>query len=122
MAKAVEKGLQEGGAEVTLLETSQAKVDIMDQYDLFAFGCPAMGNEVLEEEVFEPFFASIEGKLGGKKVALFGTYGWGDGQWMRDWQKRTLDAGAAVFEEGFIQQEAPDTEASATFGKRFAAF
>lgn len=123
MAKAIEKGLKEGGAEVTLLETAQAKADIIDQYDLFAFGCPAMGNEVLEEETFEPFFTSIEGKLAGKKVALFGTYDWGDGQWMRDWQKRTADAGATVFEEGFsVQQESSNEEASAAFGKRFAAF
>ena len=122
MAKAVEKGLKDGGGEGTLLETAQAKADIIDQYDLFAFGCPAMGDEVLEEDVFEPFFTSIEGKLAGKKVALFGTYGWGDGKWMRDWQKRTQDAGATVFEEGFIQQEAPDEEASAAFGTRFAAF
>ena len=123
MAKAIEKGLKEGGAEVTLLETAQAKADIIDQYDLFAFGCPAMGNEVLEEEAFEPFFTSIEGKLAGKKVALFGTYDWGDGQWMRDWQQRTANAGATVFEEGFsVQQESSDEEASAAFGKRFAAF
>ncbi|MDR1325179.1 MAG: flavodoxin [Treponema sp.] len=122
MAKAVAKGLQEGGADLTLLDTSKAQADLIDQYELFAFGCPAMGAEVLEEEEFEPFFKSIEGKLAGKKVALFGSYGWGDGQWMRDWQKRTTDAGALVFEEGFIQQEAPDEEASAAFGKRFAAF
>ncbi|MDR1470084.1 MAG: flavodoxin [Spirochaetaceae bacterium] len=122
MAKAVEKGLKEGGAEVTLLETGKAQADIIEQYDLFAFGCPAMGDEVLEEDEFEPFFASIEGKLAGKKVALFGTYGWGDGQWMRDWQKRTEAVGAKVFEEGFIQQEAPDEAVSAAFGKRFAAF
>jgi flavodoxin short chain len=122
MAKAVEKGLKDGGAEVTLLTSGTARADIIDQYDLFAFGCPAMGAEVLEEEEFEPFFKSIESKLAGKKVALFGTYGWGDGQWMRDWQSRTAAAGAKVFEEGFIQQEAPDEEASAAFGKRFAVF
>jgi flavodoxin short chain len=125
MAKAIEKGLKEGGAEVTLLETEKAKADgpdLIDRYDLFAFGCPAMGDEVLEEDEFEPFFKSIEGKLAGKKVALFGTYGWGDGQWMRDWQKRTEAAGARVFEDGFIQQEAPDETASTAFGKRFAAF
>ncbi|MDR2419559.1 MAG: flavodoxin [Treponema sp.] len=122
MAKAIEKGLKDGGAEVTLLETGGAKADIIEQYDLFAFGCSAMGNEVLEEEEFEPFFKSIEGKLAGKKVALFGSYGWGDGQWMRDWQQRTAGAGATVFEEGFIQHEVPDEAVCVDFGKRFAAF
>jgi flavodoxin short chain len=122
MAKAVAEGLREGGAEPALLAVGEAKAEIIDQYDRFAFGCPSMGNEVLEEEEFEPFFKSIETRLAGKKVALFGSYGWGDGQWMRDWRERASADGALVFEEGFIQQEAPDHEASAAFGKRFAAF
>jgi flavodoxin short chain len=122
MAKAIEKGLKDGGAEVTLLETEKANAGIVEEYDLLAFGCPAMGDEVLEEDEFAPFFASVESKLSGKKVALFGSYGWGDGQWMRDWQKRVETAGAKVFEEGFIQQETPEEAACAEFGKRFAGF
>jgi flavodoxin short chain len=120
MAKAIEKGMKEAGTEVSVLETSKANPDIAGQYDLLAFGCPAMGDEVLEEGEFEPFFASIEGKLGGKKVALFGSYDWGDGQWMRDWQKRAESAGARIFEQGFIAQGAPDEAVCKEFGKRFA--
>jgi flavodoxin len=81
-----------------------------------------MGVEVLEESEFEPFFAEIEGGLAGKKVALFGSYGWGAGEWMEDWQARTEAAGAILFEEGLIQQDAPDEEACRSFGERFADF
>jgi flavodoxin short chain len=124
MAKAIEKGLKEGGAEVALTEAGKANAGVIEGYDLLAFGCPAMGDEALEEDEFEPFFKSLEtgGKLSGKKVALFGSYDWGDGQWMRDWQKRTEDAGAKVFDTGFIQQLEPDEAVCAEFGKRFAGF
>lgn len=85
MARAVAEGAQAAGAEVKVLEVSQASGSDVQDCDLLALGCPAMGAEVLEESEFEPFFESIEGSLSGKKVALFGSYGWGDGQWMRDW-------------------------------------
>ena len=79
--------------------------------DAIALGCPAMGAEVLEESEFEPFFAQLEGSLGGKQVALFGSYGWGDGQWMRDWWERTeADGALLVGSEGLIVQEAPDED------------
>ena len=77
------------------------------EYDAFAFGCPAMGAEVLEEDEFEPFFTNIEDSLSGKKVLLFGSYGWGDGEWMRNWYDRTKAAGAErIGDEGFIVNEA----------------
>ncbi|MDR3240077.1 MAG: flavodoxin [Clostridiales bacterium] len=122
MAKAIERGLKEGGAETVLLSVDKTSADAADTYEKIAFGCPSMGEEVLEENEFEPFFLSIEKKLGGKKTALFGSYNWGDGQWMQDWQKRVKAAGAALFEEGLIQQEAPAETVCAEFGKRFAAF
>ena len=78
------------------------------QYNELALGCPAMGAEVLEESVFEPFFTELEPLLSGKKVALFGSYGWGDGQWMRDWQDRCAAAGAVLCGEGLTVNEAPD--------------
>ena len=84
-----------------------------------------MGSEVLEESEFEPFFEAVEQKLSGKKVALFGSYGWGDGEWMRDWQERTEGKGADVFSEGLIVNETPDSEGLDTcreFGKNFAAY
>ena len=105
MAKAVAEG---AGAE--LFTVSDFSGNIAD-YDAIAFGCPAMGAEVLEEDEFDPFFTSIEGSLSGKKVLLFGSYGWGDGEWMRNWADRTKNAGAnLIAEEGFIVNEAPSDE------------
>ena len=83
----------------------------MDAYDAVAFGCPAMGAEELEDSEFEPMFSECEGKLGGKKIALFGSYGWGDGEWMRDWADRMKNAGAQLIrEEGIIANEAPEDD------------
>lgn len=122
MAKAIEQGLRDGGAETALLSVDEADVGIMARYDRFAFGCPSMGDEVLEESEFDPFFTSIEGKLAGKKVALFGSYGWGDGEWMRNWCERVRDAGADLYGEGLIVQEAPDEDECAAYGKALASF
>ena len=108
MAKAVAEG---AGAE--LFSVSEFSGDIA-AYDAVAFGCPAMGAENLEEGEFEPFFAEIEGKLSGKKVALFGSYGWGDGEWMREWAERVKGDGAVlVNDEGLIVNESPDDAALA---------
>ncbi len=87
-------------------------------YDVVAFGCPAMGAEQLEESEFEPMFSDLEGSLNGKKIALFGSYGWGDGQWMRDWVERAQGDGAQVFGgEGLICNEAPDDDVQAACRK-----
>ena len=108
MAKAVADG---AGAE--LFNVSDFSGDVAE-YDRLAFGCPAMGAEKLEESEFEPFFAENEGKLSGKKVALFGSYGWGDGEWMREWAERVKNDGAVlVNDEGLIVNEAPDDAALA---------
>ena len=69
-----------------------------------------MGDEVLEEMEFEPFFTELENRLSGKRVVLFGSYGWGDGQWMREWQKRTDDDGASLCADGLIVNETPDED------------
>lgn len=82
-------------------------------YDKIAFGCPSMGAEQLEESVFEPFFTEAELQLGGKKVALFGSYGWGDCSWMRDWESRVQASGAELLEDGLTIHETPDDEALA---------
>ena len=112
MAKAVLEGAKEKGAEVVLLTPDEFDVSMMDSYDAIAFGCPAMGAEVLEEEEFEPMFASCESKLSGKRIALFGSYGWGDGEWMRNWQADIADA-CQLVADGLIVNEAPDEEAKA---------
>lgn len=106
MAEAVAEG---AGAE--LFTVSAFSGNISD-YDRIAFGCPAMGAEVLEEDEFEPFFTSAEGSLSGKTIALFGSYGWGDGEWMRNWEERVKSAGAVLVNgEGLIVNEAPDDDA-----------
>ena len=109
MANAIAEGAQGAGAEVDVKQVSDITVDQALEYDKLALGCPAMGAEVLEESEFEPFFSQLEGRLSGKSVALFGSYGWGDGQWMRDWEERTDRAGGTVCQgEGLILHETPD--------------
>ena len=81
------------------------------EYDGIAFGCPAMGAENLEESEFEPMFTEVEGSLNGKKIALFGSYGWGSGEWMADWEERSKAAGADLATDSVICQEAPDDDA-----------
>ncbi len=107
MALAVAGGAKEAGAAVDLFQVSEIDAAKAAGYEALALGCPAMGAEVLEESEFEPFFTGLEPKLGGKKLALFGSYGWGDGQWMRDWQERAEQAGANLCQEGLMVNEAP---------------
>ena len=100
------------GAGADLYTVSDFSGSIAD-FDAVAFGCPAMGAEVLEEDEFEPMFAACESALTGKAVALFGSYGWGDGQWMRDWEERCAKAGIALAAESVLCNEAPDDEGEA---------
>ena len=118
MAKAVAEG---ASAEIFSVSEFSGSVD---DYDAVAFGCPAMGAEELEDSEFEPFFSSVESKLSGKKVALFGSYGWGDGEWMRNWEDRVKTAGAILVNgEGVIANDAPtddDLAKCRDLGKAFA--
>jgi len=109
MASAVAEGARSAGAEVTLASVADITADIAAQYGHLALGCPAMGAETLEESEFEPFFTELERQLSGKTVALFGSYGWGDGEWMRSWQDRCTAAGAILCgSEGLIVNGEPD--------------
>ncbi|HIV37233.1 MAG TPA: flavodoxin [Candidatus Negativibacillus faecipullorum] len=110
MADAVAEGAKGAGAEVSVFSVSEISADAAAAYDHLALGCPAMGGEVLEESEFEPFFSELEGSLSGKKVVLFGSYDWGDGQWMRDWQQRTVQAGAQMPADGLIVNLTPDED------------
>ena len=111
MAKAVCEGVNGKGAESVLVEASSFSASDVDLYDAIAFGCPAMGAENLEESEFEPMFTYCESKLSGKKIALFGSYGWGSGEWMADWEERCKNDGAQLAIDSVICQEAPDDEA-----------
>ena len=125
MAQAVEEGAKAAGADVEIMEVADADVDKALSFDVLALGCPAMGDEELKDGEFEPFFSDLEGKLSGKKVALFGSYDWGDGEWMREWESRMLDAGANVLNrEGLICHETPDDDAledCRSLGKQLAS-
>ena len=112
MAKAVAEGAQEAGAEVTVLGPSGFSAGDVASYDAIAFGCPAMGAEVLEEDEFEPMFTAVESSLSGKKIGLFGSWGWGDGAWMEEWKSRCDTDGADVIST-VICQDAPDEAALA---------
>ena len=111
MAQAVAEGAKRSGAEVSLLTATEFGPEEMDNYDAIAFGCPAMGAEELEDTEFAPMFESCEDKLSGKKIALFGSYGWGDGEWMRTWEETCQNKGATLACDSVICQEAPDDEA-----------
>ena len=123
MADAIGRGITAGGAEAEVTNVSSCQVSDLDGEEVFALGCPAMGAEVLEESEMEPFVADLEGKVKGKKIALFGSYGWGDGQWMRDWEKDCDDAGINLVCESVICCETPDDatlEACRAMGKALA--
>lgn len=118
MAQAVAEGAQAAGAEVETFTVDAIDAGTAAEYSKLALGCPAMGAEVLEESEFEPWFSELEGRLSGHQVALFGSYGWGDGQWMRDWCERAKEDGAVLFsEEGLICNETPDDDAQAACRK-----
>lgn len=109
MAEAIGRGIESAGKEAAVLFVNEASVDDLKQASAFALGCPAMGAEVLEEWEMEPFVCDVEGFAAGKTIALFGSYGWGDGTWMRDWTDRMKDAGATVLNgEGLMCHEVPD--------------
>ena len=110
VASAVVEGAKEKGAEAILLTASEFPAEQVGSYDAIAFGCPSMGAEELEESEFEPMFTACEESLRGKSIALFGSYGWGDGEWMRSWEKRCSEDGATLVCESVICCEAPDDE------------
>lgn len=111
LANALVEGAQESGASVKVISAGMFSSDMLDSYDAFAFGCPAMGSEALEDEVFEPMFESLLEHLAGRKVALFGSYGWGDGEWMRLWKETTVESGAILAAEPVIALDTPDQNA-----------
>ncbi len=107
MAGAVLEGMKSAGADAELMTPGEASGADIGSYDAVALGCPAMGSEVLEEMEFQPMFDSIGSSLRGKRVALFGSYGWGDGEWMRTWESDCSDAGISLWCESIICNDEP---------------
>ncbi|WP_026670622.1 flavodoxin [Butyrivibrio sp. AE3006] len=123
MAEAVKAGAESSGASVDMFSPSEFNSSMVSGYDAIAFGCPAMGAEVLEETEFDPMFSSVEGSLSGKKVVLFGSYGWGDGQWMRDWEDRCKSGSINLVTDSVIANNAPsddDLENCTALGRAIA--
>ncbi|MGN0178487.1 MAG: flavodoxin [Monoglobaceae bacterium] len=111
MATAVLEGVKEKGAEGVMLKATEFDESMIDSFDAIAFGCPSMGSEQLEDSEFEPMFVSCEPKLKGKKIALFGSYGWGDGEWMRNWEDTCTSDGAVFACDSVICNDAPNDDA-----------
>ena len=123
MANYIAEGAKEAGADVSVFQAADFKKDQAADFDALAFGCPSMGVEELEDGDFAPMFENVKGSLSGKKVALFGSYGWGDGEWMRTWQSDVEADGIALVAEGLIVNETPDAEGEAAckeLGKKLA--
>ena len=111
MAEYVAEGIKEGGAEAKVVSVDDISAADLKDAKAFALGCPSMGVEQLEESTMEPFVEEVCGFASGKTIGLFGSYGWGDGEWMRDWADRMKNAGAQLIcEEGIIANEAPEDD------------
>ena len=113
MADKVAEGAKAAGAEVEVISADDFAGTDIEGFDGVAFGCPAMGDEELEDSVFQPVFEACEPKLAGKKVVLFGSYGWGDGEWMRSWEEKCKNDGVVLAADSVICNEEPDDEAQA---------
>ena len=110
MAEAVANGINAAGGEAVILDVSSASVDDLKDAVAFAMGCPAMGAEVLEEGEMDPFVSEVEAIAAGKHIGLFGSYGWGDGEWMRDWEERITKCGGVLVEDSIISNGEPTDE------------
>ena len=123
MANAVAEGVKEAGKESAAVEVSSMTPDALKDAPVFALGCPAMGAEVLEEDEMEPFMAEVESFAKGKQIGLFGSYGWGDGEWMRTWEEKCRKDGAELVCDSVICSEEPgddEKEACRKLGKSLA--
>ncbi|MBE6054442.1 MAG: flavodoxin [Clostridium sartagoforme] len=123
MAELIKDGIVQAGKNAELINVSDVNVDELLKEEVLILGCPAMGDEVLEESEFEPFIEEISSKISGKKVALFGSYGWGDGQWMRDFEEKMIDYGCTIINSPLIIQNEPDgnEDECMNFGKEIAS-
>lgn len=122
MAELIKSGVEAAGKTAELFQVSDVKVEDVLKEDILVLGCPAMGDEDLEESEFEPFIEEISSDLSSKKVALFGSYGWGDGQWMRDFEDRLVGYGCTIVDSPLIVQYEPaDEDECIDFGKRIAS-
>lgn len=109
MAEAIFEGSKKGGNS-KILSVDKATIEDVKEADILFLGCPSMGVEELEESEMEPFMESISNDIDGKKIVLFGSYGWGDGEWMQNWEERIKKCGGSIVEDSIICNEAPEEE------------
>ena len=123
MANLIKEGIEQGGKSADIINISDVNVDEVLKDEILVLGCPAKGDEVLEEDEFEPFIEEISSKVSGKKVALFGSYGWGDGQWMRDFEERMTSYGCTIIGSPVIIMGEPNDndEECIDLGKKIAS-
>lgn len=111
MASMIAKGIEKEGAGAKVVSVSDIIPQDLEKETVFALGCPSMGAEQLEETEMEPFVSELEGAVKDKKIALFGSYGWGECEWMREWEERMKKAGAMIInDEGVTVLGEPDKE------------
>lgn len=126
MADAILEGMKSAGAEVDIFDVTVIDPAKALEYEKIALGCPSMGVDSLEEDTFEPFYDELSKSLKGKKIALFGSYDWGDGEWMRNWQADVESSGGDLYnKEGLIVNLTPDEDGVAkckSFGEGFAKY
>ncbi len=123
MAQAINEGLLAEGAESVLFSASNFDVKKANDYDRLVFGSPSMGDEEIDQDFMDPLFSNLEPNLGGKEIAMFGSYGWGDGQFLRSWMQRAQDSNAIVLNEGLLINYTPDSDGLTecqNFGKSLA--
>lgn len=111
MANAVAEGAEKEGAEVKIIPVGEATIEDVTGVDKVAFGCPAMGSEELEDTEMRPFMDEANKEISGKKVALFGSYEWAEGEWMKTWQEEVEGTGAILVADGLIAYDDPDEDA-----------
>lgn len=121
MAELIAQGIKDAGKDAEILGVSDVNEQSIENEDVLVLGCPSMGSEELEESVFEPFIESISGKVSGKKAALFGSYGWGSGEWMDSFKERMIGYGCEVPIEPLIVQAEPEDSDCIEFGKNIAS-
>lgn len=123
MAELIARGIQEEKGTLKVKQVSEATSEEVKDADILVLGCPAMGCEELDDGEMEPFISNIEGYLGQKKIVLFGSYGWGDGEWMESWRERMVSYGAELMIEPLIVNESPqgeDEEKCIQYGRQIA--
>ena len=123
MANLILQGIESEGKKAELLEVSSVSLEDVKNEEILILGCSAYGSEELEESEMEPFVKSLEGNIQGKKAILFGSWGWGNGEWMTEWENRMESYGATLISEGLTVQETPEGEDEnrcISFGKLIA--